>query len=415
METIKRLAAQLLNRKRPESFHHENIQRYNDLRFVKSRNLLDDDYGNLNDLDDTNDPWITYTDDDFTRDFHPSDISPQQAVISQLCEDCTNTCLSFRRSVRLSQLRKTTDSCSLCGVLWERLDLGRYSPTIDKEFNLVRRHSVLMSEGTELPVLRICTHQGADAAPADVQVDFPMLPEVGSPIHFKLLREWLRVCDKDHDCSPESNTPLPTRVLDVGNQQNPELLRLYFTKGARGKYIALSHCWGKLKENEKFCTYRHNITALRQGIDFNKLPKNFQDAITVTRGLGERFLWIDSLCIIQEDKDDWDKESKRMEMVFGSAYCTIAASSAKSSLQGFLNPRLPKQCASVPNASNASLYFCENIDNFHRDVEEGELSKRGWVFQERALSRRTIHFTKEQTYWECGDGVRCESLHRLYK
>ena len=137
-----------------------------------------------------------------------------------------------------------------------------------------------------------------------------------------------------------------------------------------------------------------------------------QDAVTVTRGLGERFLWIDSLCIIQDDADDWNIESKKMETVFGSAYCTIAASSAKNSTEGFLNPRSPRQCARLPDTA---LYICENIDNFHRDLEEGELSKRSWVLQERALSCRTIHFTTTQTYWECGGGVHCESLIKMHK
>lgn len=179
--------------------------------------------------------------------------------------------------------------------------------------------------------------------------------------------------------------------------------------------MALSHCWGQLREDEKFCTYSDNIDTLRESISFDKLPKTFQDAVTVTRELGVQYLWIDSLCIIQKDVGDWDIESKKMETVFGSAYCTIAASSAKDSTEGFLSPRSPVQCVNVPYTSDTSLYICESIDNFHRDVEKGELSKRGWVLQERALSRRTIHFTKEQTYWECGRGVHCESLIKMRK
>jgi hypothetical protein len=178
----------------------------------------------------------------------------------------------------------------------------------------------------------------------------------------------------------------------VGDQENPDSLRLRYTKeGEQGRYIALSHCWGQLKEGRKFCTYQCNLQDRYKSIDFKKLPKTFQDAVIVTRGLGKRFLWIDSLCIIQEDKDDWGKESKKMETVFGSAYCTIAASSAKNSTEGFLNPRLlnqsRRQCVRVSNTLDTALYICENIDNFHRDMEEGELNKRGWVLQERALSR----------------------------
>lgn len=101
--------------------------------------------------------------------------------------------------------------------------------------------------------------------------------------------------------------------------------------------------------------------------------------------------------------------------VFGSAYCTIAATSAENSTKGFLNPRSPVEYMRVPNISDAPLYICEHIDNFHRDVEVGLLNQRAWVLQERALSRRTIHFTTRQTYWEFGRGVHCESLIAMFK
>jgi hypothetical protein len=241
------------------------------------------------------------------------------------------------------------------------------------------------------------------------------LPETGSPIHFELLREWLRVCDEDHKCVRGSDSPLPTRVLDVGAHRNSDSLRLCSTGRRPGKYLALSHRWGEIEESQKFCTYSRNIDALHQSIDFDKLPKTFRDAVTVTRELGVQFLWIDSVCIIQDDPKDWGSESKLMESVFSSAYCTIAASSARDSTEGFLRPRSARQYVKVPNASGSSLYVCEAIDDFHRDVEEGELSQRGWVLQERALSRRTIHFTTAQTYWECGRGVHCESLTRMHK
>jgi hypothetical protein len=201
----------------------------------------------------------------------------------------------------------------------------------------------------------------------------------------------------------------------VGDHWNSDSLRLYCTNGDElGQYIALSHCWGKLKESQRFCTYRRNINDLRKIIDFDKLPKTFQDAVTVARELGVRFLWIDSVCIIQDDPEDWYKESRLMENIFSSAYCTIAASSASDSTKGFLGRRPARPCVKVRDLYHP-LYVCENIDDFHRDVEKGELSQRGWVLQERALSRRTIHFTTVQTYWECGRGIHCESLIKMHK
>jgi hypothetical protein len=164
-----------------------------------------------------------------------------------------------------------------------------------------------------------------------------------------------------------------------------------------------------------FRTLKRNIAQLKESIDLDSLPKTFRDAVKVTRGIGINYLWIDSLCIIQDDKDDWDNESTRMEQVFSSAYCTIGVSSAKSSVEGFLHYRSPRACVQLDTSSLGTLYICPNIDDFNRDVDLGELNSRGWVLQERALSRRSIFYTSTQVYWECSAGVHCETLARLQK
>ncbi|RSL47216.1 hypothetical protein CEP51_015807 [Fusarium floridanum] len=102
-----------------------------------------------------------------------------------------------------------------------------------------------------------------------------------------------------------------------------------------------------------------------------------------------------------------------MSQVFNSAYCTISASSAKSSLDGFLTERKPRPCVQL-QTNTGPLYICPAIDDFHHDVELSEINKRGWVLQERALSRRSIYFTSTQVYWECGRGIHCETLGRLH-
>jgi hypothetical protein len=233
-----------------------------------------------------------------------------------------------------------------------------------------------------------------------------------------LFREWLRVCDdpKQHQCNPTLDGPLPTRVLDVGSTEEPTTLRLHFrVPGETGRYVALSHQWGDPKIHRLFRTERANFREYQNSISFDALPKTFQDAVTVSRQLGICFLWIDSLCIIQDDAKDWEAESKKMEEVFNFAYCTIAASCARGTTDGFLGPRPAREIVTVKQTTGDVYYVCKAIDNFRADVEEGELNQRGWVLQERALSHRTLHFTGAQVYWECGNGVHCETLTKMRK
>jgi hypothetical protein len=152
----------------------------------------------------------------------------------------------------------------------------------------------------------------------------------------------------------------------------------------------------------------------KTGFQVQDLPKTFQDAVAVTRQLGKRYLWIDSLCIVQSvdgtETDDWEVESKRMEIVFSSAYCTLAASSAKGSDEGFLKPRPSCPPLQIETKDGRRLYVSTEVDNFFEDIEMSPLNSRGWVLQERILSRRTIHFSAKHTYFECGKGICCENF-----
>ena len=134
---------------------------------------------------------------------------------------------------------------------------------------------------------------------------------------------------------------LPSRVLDVGDYQE----RLSFhpvhlhvrTQDERGVYVALSHRWG-LRGSQKMPlqTTRRNLKEHCKGISYQGLLSTFRDAVTVTRMLGIRYLWIDALCILQDDQDDWLKQSSQMGSIFKNSLLTIAIHSAKNSSEGFL-------------------------------------------------------------------------------
>lgn len=251
------------------------------------------------------------------------------------------------------------------------------------------------------------------------QIGLPRLPPVGSEAHFTILRGWLQECDEHHeDCKPSKNpnAQLPTRLIDVGEIGGTGV-RLYETKHDDVlEYLALSHPWGPDRSSH-FCTYPENLGHHLQGILLENLPQTFQDAVEVTRSLNQRYLWIDSICIVQGPDGDFTEQAKHMEGIFRQAYCVLAASSAKGQKDGFMKPREERECLKIHQniTGRPPIYACDFIDNFQEHALDSHLNKRGWVLQERALARRTIFFTGKQTYWECGAGVRCETTMKMNK
>jgi len=263
----------------------------------------------------------------------------------------------------------------------------------------------------------------------NIQISFRQLPEPKTDTYFEVIKHWLALCDNPtkhpacrhiplHPEAVPSRKELPTRLIEVGAPGDPKVYLRTTKPGDTGTWMALSHRWGP---KPHFCTTPANLASyLADGIDFAALPPTFRDAVTVTRAVGGRcrYLWIDSLCIVQGEGGDFNDEAKRMPQVYSGAYCVLAASRAANHYAGFLHPRKGGERAVTLRQHGGSghpFYIRENVDDFGGHVLEGELNSRGWVLQEHALARRTVFFTDYQTYFECGEGVRCETMMTMRK
>jgi hypothetical protein len=230
---------------------------------------------------------------------------------------------------------------------------------------------------------------------------------------------WLQSCIESHPkCSRSlDHSWLPTRVIDVGSISNPDLrLRITNLASPVSPYATLSHCWGKLKIKQLLLS---NLSTLVNGIVFAELPMTFQDAIVITRRLGLRFLWIDSLCIIQDSIEDWAHESAMMDLVYSNSTCNIAATAAEDSSVGCFferNPLLAQPCRvkidSFPGpVSDSGQYHLVQEALFFNSIDNQPLNWRGWVLQEQFLSPRIIRCGRNQLFWECQEMVSMQTYH----
>jgi hypothetical protein len=171
-------------------------------------------------------------------------------------------------------------------------------------------------------------------------------------------------------------------------------------------------------------TTKSNV-ALRYGkLEHKELPQTLQDAILMTRMLGLDYLWIDSICIVQDDKEEWASQASNMADIYSKAHVVLAATAARSATEGFLyaRPRVQKILSLAnpenPITVNARLVDADNHDHAYDSafvrLDNQPLSKRGWALQERALAHRTVHFLRDEIVVECRSGLTCECGHLYY-
>jgi hypothetical protein len=182
------------------------------------------------------------------------------------------------------------------------------------------------------------------------------------------------------------------------------------------QYATLSYCWG----NRDFIkTSKSNLEEFFVDIPHHRLPQTFKDAIQVTQALNIDYIWIDSLCIVQDSDVDWLRESSRMSQIYGNSYINIAASSATDPGQGcFLRPQDMRDALStevIISGKNHGCEFYNSENSYSLAVEKSHLLTRAWALQEKLLPTRTLHLGHRGAYWECRSGVGLEYLPVLTK
>ncbi|KAH8648071.1 heterokaryon incompatibility protein-domain-containing protein [Tricladium varicosporioides] len=214
---------------------------------------------------------------------------------------------------------------------------------------------------------------------------------------------WLRHCQQNHPlCAGElQQHKLPTRVIDVGPADGSQSSRLYLTNKVAGEWVTLSWCWGA---SQPVKTTLATLQAHQVSLPLAQLPPIFNDAIAITRRLGYRYLWIDSLCIIQDSTEDWTAEAANMGNIYKYSAFTIVAEAVFDDTQSILDGIRPSQWpVTIPyHRSKGSLkgkIFLRPDFDFGRDITKWE--SRAWTMQEDALSPRSLKWSTQELVWSC--------------
>lgn len=204
---------------------------------------------------------------------------------------------------------------------------------------------------------------------------------------------------------------MPKRVLSLGRLEGDNI-SLVETQDQTASYAILSHCWGA---SQPIKTLTTNLAELEQGIPWESLPCVFQDAARVCSRLGLNYLWIDSLCILQDSREDWDIESSKMCQYYENAYITISATASPNSSVPFLKERDKKwqaQSFQFHSSDGQVIDIVARQDSGASDDDNqedpGVLGTRAWVVQETFLSRQILHFAESELVWECRSCILAE-------
>lgn len=245
-------------------------------------------------------------------------------------------------------------------------------------------------------------------------------PDTSCNACLDFIKETVNQCCTEHAaCRNSGDAFVPTRLLYVGGDDAALRLCETTTWQEHPPFVALSHCWGGSKP---LSLIRSRLDEFKKHIGLSELPNTFKDAITVARLLQVPYLWIDSLCIIQDDTTDWETEAARMADVYSKAFVVVTGSSSPNPETPFLGPREDEWLTktfnfpvspgvNVPIKARKRAILAAPLDqglleppfttSWGSLKRVGPLYNRGWCFQEAYLATRNLHFTPGSIVFEC--------------
>ncbi|KAI0543461.1 heterokaryon incompatibility protein-domain-containing protein [Xylaria curta] len=241
-------------------------------------------------------------------------------------------------------------------------------------------------------------------APAN-DPSFKVLPinppdlDIGSERAFEKARQWLKTCCNKHSSCPSTKgNPLPTRVIDISDEK----IRLVDTQveGLKNdKYVTLSYCWGG---PQPVTTTKETLEQHLLELPAGEFPQKIKDAITVTRALKVKYLWIDAICIVEDDPEDKGAEISRMADVYNLSYVTISASTALTCRDGFLQTRKLEKTP-IRLRAEFSRNKKGSVVLMTASRRDNPIYRRGWTMQEHLLTPRLLTFGSLCMEFRCLD------------
>ncbi|KAM5341826.1 hypothetical protein ACJ41O_014857 [Fusarium nematophilum] len=233
-----------------------------------------------------------------------------------------------------------------------------------------------------------------------------------------LAYQWYTECVNSHEKCNTLPIPkpgwTPTRLIDIGGSEwHLRIGAEDLASGPVPPYMTLSYRWGA---EPRILLLSSNMDAFRRGMPFAGLPQTFRDFVEVARRFRVRFIWIDSLCIIQDSIQDWESEAPKMRDVYCGSVCNVAASACSDPESGMFRSRNAADVrpglveASITLSGGPQRYRIFDKSYWQRHLSDGSLHSRAWVFQETYLAPRVLYLAGRQILWECLTEHKCEGF-----